>query len=81
LIAVHGQPPCLGSDEDRFFHLTAVVSQNGFQLFTLAMSDRLFALRPFARVAHKGSFSAVGRELNIPQLTASRLRSARAVRN
>src|SRR5437762_14346588 len=36
------------------------------------MNDRLFALRLFARVAHKGSFSAAGRELNIPQSTASR---------
>src|SRR6202042_2322093 len=60
------------TDEDRLFHLTAVVSQNGFQLSTLAMSDRLFALRLFARVARKGSFSAAGRELNIPQSTASR---------
>src|SRR5260370_20810571 len=36
------------------------------------MSDRLFALRLFARVARKGSFSAAGRELNIPQATVSR---------
>src|ERR1700739_392375 len=36
------------------------------------MSDRLFALRLFARVARKGSFSAAGRELNIPQSTVSR---------
>jgi DNA-binding transcriptional LysR family regulator len=36
------------------------------------MSDRLFALRLFARVARKGSFSAAGKELNIPQSTASR---------
>ena len=36
------------------------------------MSDRLFALRLFARIARKGSFSAAGRELNIPQSTASR---------
>jgi DNA-binding transcriptional LysR family regulator len=36
------------------------------------MSDRLFALRLFVRVARKGSFSAAGRELNIPQSTASR---------
>jgi DNA-binding transcriptional LysR family regulator len=36
------------------------------------MSDRLAALRLFARVARKGSFSAAGRELNIPQSTASR---------
>jgi DNA-binding transcriptional LysR family regulator len=56
----------------RLFHLTAVVSRNGFQLSILAMSDRLFALQLFARVAHKGSFSAAGRELNIPQSTASR---------
>ncbi len=31
-----------------------------------------FALRLFARVARKGSFSAAGRELNVPQSTASR---------
>jgi len=36
------------------------------------MSDRLFALRLFARVARTGSFSAAGRELNIPQSTVSR---------
>jgi DNA-binding transcriptional LysR family regulator len=36
------------------------------------MSDRLFALRLFARAARKGSFSAAARELNIPQSTASR---------
>jgi DNA-binding transcriptional LysR family regulator len=66
-----GGAPGFG-DEHRLFHLTAVVSQNGFQLSSLAMSDRLFALRLFARVARKGSFSAAGRELNIPQSTASR---------
>src|SRR5262249_42097960 len=60
------------ADEDGLFHFTAQVSQNGFQLSTLAMSDRLSALRLFARVARKGSFSAAGRELNIPQSTASR---------
>jgi molybdenum-dependent DNA-binding transcriptional regulator ModE len=36
------------------------------------MSDHLFALRLFARVARRGSFSAAGRELDIPQSTASR---------
>jgi len=36
------------------------------------MSDRLFAVRLFVRVARMGSFSAAGRELNIPQSTASR---------
>jgi DNA-binding transcriptional LysR family regulator len=36
------------------------------------MSDHLFALRLFVRVARKGSFSAAGRELGIPQSTASR---------
>lgn len=36
------------------------------------MSDRLFALRLFIRIARKGSFSAASRELNIPQSTASR---------
>jgi DNA-binding transcriptional LysR family regulator len=57
---------------DRLFHLTAVVSENGIQLSTFAMNDRLFALRLFARVARKRSFSAAGRELSIPQSTASR---------
>lgn len=36
------------------------------------MSDKLFALQLFVRVARRGSFSAAGRELNIPQSTASR---------
>ncbi len=36
------------------------------------MSDRLEALRLFARVARLGSFSAAGRELRVPQSTASR---------
>src|SRR5471030_906802 len=36
------------------------------------MSDRLFALHLFVRVARKGSFSAAGRDLNIPQSTVSR---------
>jgi DNA-binding transcriptional LysR family regulator len=36
------------------------------------MSDHLFALRLFGRVARKGSFSAAGRELGIPQSTVSR---------
>src|ERR1700674_5253720 len=66
-----GGAPGFG-DEHRHFHLTAVVSQNGFQLSTFAMTDRLFALRLFARVAREGSFSAAGRELNIPQSTTSR---------
>jgi molybdenum-dependent DNA-binding transcriptional regulator ModE len=36
------------------------------------MSDHLFALRLFARVARKASLSAAGRELGIPQSTGSR---------
>jgi DNA-binding transcriptional LysR family regulator len=36
------------------------------------MIDRLFSLRLFVRVARTGSFSAAGRELKIPQSTASR---------
>ncbi|MEB0043605.1 MULTISPECIES: LysR family transcriptional regulator [unclassified Pseudomonas] len=40
------------------------------------MSDHLFSLRLFVRVARKGSFSAAGRDLNIPQPTVSRLVSA-----
>jgi DNA-binding transcriptional LysR family regulator len=52
--------------------MTAVVSKNGIQLSTCAMSDRLFALRLFAWAARKGSFSAAARELNIPQPTVSR---------
>ena len=37
------------------------------------MSDRLFALRLFARIAHTGSFSRAGRELGISQPSASRI--------
>jgi DNA-binding transcriptional LysR family regulator len=36
------------------------------------MSDRLDALRLFIRVARRGSFSAAGRELGLPQSTVSR---------
>ena len=36
------------------------------------MSDRLAALRLFARVARRGSFSAASRELGVPQSTVSR---------
>jgi DNA-binding transcriptional LysR family regulator len=36
------------------------------------MSDHLFGLRLFARVARRSSLSAAGRELGIPQSTASR---------
>jgi DNA-binding transcriptional LysR family regulator len=38
-----------------------------------AMNDRLSALRLFVRVARLGSFSAGGRELNVPQPTVSRV--------
>ena len=38
----------------------------------LAMNDSLSTLRLFVRIAHRGSFSAGGRELNVPQPTASR---------
>jgi DNA-binding transcriptional LysR family regulator len=37
------------------------------------MSDRFFALRLFARVAHTGSFSRAGRELGLSQPSASRI--------
>ncbi|MET0308499.1 MAG: LysR substrate-binding domain-containing protein [Sphingomonas sp.] len=37
-----------------------------------AMSDHLDALRLFVRVARRGSFSAAGRELGVPQSTVSR---------
>jgi DNA-binding transcriptional LysR family regulator len=37
------------------------------------MSDRLFALRLFARVAHTGNFSRAGRELGLSQPSASRI--------
>ncbi len=36
------------------------------------MNDHLDALRLFVRVARRGSFSAAGRELGVPQSTASR---------
>lgn len=36
------------------------------------MSDHLAALRLFARIAHRGSFSAAAREAGVPQSTASR---------
>lgn len=39
----------------------------------MTMNDHLFGLRLFLRVARKGSFSAVGREMNIPQPTVSRI--------
>jgi DNA-binding transcriptional LysR family regulator len=38
-----------------------------------AMNDRLSALRLFVRAARLGSFSAGGRELNVPQPTGSRV--------
>ena len=37
------------------------------------MSDRLFALRLFTRVAHTGNFSRAGRELGLSQPSASRI--------
>jgi len=37
------------------------------------MNDRLAALRLFSRVARRGSFTAAGRELGIPQPTVSRI--------
>jgi DNA-binding transcriptional LysR family regulator len=37
------------------------------------MSDHLEALRLFVRVARKGSFSAAGRDLGVPQPTVSRI--------
>lgn len=37
------------------------------------MHDHLFTLRLFVRVARKGSFSAAGREMHVPQPTVSRL--------
>lgn len=40
------------------------------------MSDHLEALRLFVRVARRGSFSAAGRELGVPQSTASRMIAA-----
>lgn len=39
----------------------------------MTMNDHLFGLRLFLRVARKGSFSAAGREMNIPQPTVSRI--------
>jgi DNA-binding transcriptional LysR family regulator len=39
------------------------------------MNDRLSALQLFVRIARLGSFSAAGRELNVPQPTVSRVLS------
>ena len=39
------------------------------------MSDRLMALRLFARIARTGSFSRAGRELGLSQPSASRIAS------
>jgi DNA-binding transcriptional LysR family regulator len=39
------------------------------------MSDRLLALRLFARIARTGSFSRAGRELGLSQPSASRIAS------
>lgn len=50
-----------------------VVGDIGFKLSIFAMSDRLSSLRLFTRVARRGSFSAAGRELGLPQSTASRM--------
>ena len=40
------------------------------------MSDRLFALRLFTRVARTGSFSQAGREFRLSQPSASRIVAA-----
>jgi DNA-binding transcriptional LysR family regulator len=50
-----------------------VVGDIGFKLSIFAMSGRLSSLRLFTRVARRGSFSAAGRELGLPQSTASRM--------
>ena len=50
-----------------------VVGDIGFKSSIFAMSDRLSSLRLFTRVARRGSFSAAGRELGLPQSTASRM--------
>jgi DNA-binding transcriptional LysR family regulator len=52
--------------------LNQVAGDYRFELFIPAMNDRLSSLRLFVRVARRGSFSAGGRELNIPQPTVSR---------
>jgi DNA-binding transcriptional LysR family regulator len=59
--------------KDDLFKNDAVGGQNDFELFIPAMKDRLSALRLFARVAHLGSFSAGGRDLQVPQPTVSRV--------
>src|SRR6201996_1668107 len=50
----------------------ATSCRHGFELSISAMNDHLDALRLFVRVARRGSFSAAGRELGVPQSTASR---------
>jgi DNA-binding transcriptional LysR family regulator len=58
------------------FNWRRVDGSIGFQLFISAMNDRLASLQLFVRVARRGSFSAGGRELKIPQPTVSRMISA-----
>jgi DNA-binding transcriptional LysR family regulator len=61
-----------GDRESALSKSKAIDGEYGFELFIIAMNDHLSSLRLFVRVARRGSFSAGGRELNIPQPTVSR---------
>jgi DNA-binding transcriptional LysR family regulator len=72
-------PPASGKDAARAVYReagdrgsAALGTAIAIELFILAMNDHLAALRLFVRVARQGSFSAAGRDLKIPQPTASR---------
>ena len=54
----------------------AVDSRIGKELSIFSMNTDLDTLRLFVRVAQRGSFSAAGRDLGLPQSTASRLVAA-----
>src|ERR1700690_4025785 len=60
------------SREDDQTSRARVAGGFAFELFICNMNDRLSALRLFVRVAHRGNFSAGGRELKLSQPTPSR---------
>lgn len=52
------------------------IGHDDLPLCSYLMNDYLAALKLFVRVARRGSFSAAGRDLNIPQPTVSRIISS-----